>query len=110
MAEKRNYRRVEVSHAVLYIADNYPRPKVGRTVDVSLGGTRIETPYGLISGERLEISIAIPPQVIKCKGQVVHILWPGGKSLTAGIRFEDLSEQDRLYLGQYVSHVLQQQD
>ncbi len=109
MAERRNHPRVKVSHPVLYFTDSYPRPKVGSTVDLSLGGVRIETPYGLISGERLEISIAIRPQVIRCKGQVVHILWPGGERLKAGIRFEELSKKDGLYLGEYISNIIEQQ-
>jgi c-di-GMP-binding flagellar brake protein YcgR len=110
MAERRNHPRVKVSHPVLYFTDSYPRPKVGQTVDLSLGGARIETTHGLISGERLEISIAIRPQVIKCRGQVVHILWPGGEKLKAGIRFEELSKQDRLYLGEYISYLIEQRN
>ena len=101
---------MKVSHPVLYFTGSYPRPKVGSTVDLSLGGARIETPHALISGERLEISIAIRPHVIKCRGQVVHILWPGGERLKAGIRFEDLPKEDRLYLREYLSHVMEPGD
>ncbi|NIM99518.1 MAG: hypothetical protein GTO24_16035 [candidate division Zixibacteria bacterium] len=110
MGERRNHPRVKVSHFVLYFTDSYPRPKVSSTVDLSLGGVRIETPYGLISGERLEISIAIRPQVIKCKGQVVHVLWSGSERLKAGIRCEELSKQSGLYLGEYISSIIEQQN
>jgi hypothetical protein len=110
MIERRSHPRAEVPHPVLYFTDVYPRPQVGSTIDLSLGGARIQTLCGLISGERLEISIAIRPRVIKSRGQVVQILWPGGESLKAGIRFEELSKQDRLYLGQYISSIIEQQN
>ena len=101
---------MEVSHPVLYRTDVYPRPKVASTLDLSMGGTRIETPYRLIKGERLEISIAIDPQVIKCRGKVVHIQWSDGERLKAGIRFKELSSHDRLFLGQYISYVMEKQE
>ncbi|NIS69341.1 MAG: hypothetical protein GTO12_10440 [Proteobacteria bacterium] len=103
MTERRSQPRVEISHTVLYFSDHYPRPRVGSTLDLSHGGTRIETPYGLRKGERLEISIAIDPRVIKCRGKVVHLLWVSSNKLRVGIRFDDLSKQDRLYLKQYIS-------
>ena len=107
--ERRAYPRVEVSHPVLYISDIYPSPKAASTVDLSLGGTRIETLYSLIQGERLQVSIAIRPEVIKCKGEVVHTQWPDGERPKAGVRFEEMSEGDKVYLRQYLFHVLEQQ-
>lgn len=101
--ERRKYHRVGVMHPVLYYSDIYPRPKVASTLDLSLGGARIETRYSLIEHEGLEISIAIKPQVIKCRGRVIYALEPGGERHHAGIRFEDLSGQDTLFLGQYIS-------
>ena len=108
MIERRRHPRVKASHPVLYFTDIYPRPRVATTVDLSMGGTRIETPYSLVSGADLEMTIAIHPRVIKCTGQVVHTRWVDGERLNAGVRFEDMSKQDRLYLGEYISHVVQQ--
>ncbi len=110
MRERRSHPRVAISHPVLYLADVYPRPKVARAVDLSLGGTRIETPHSLVAGERLEISIAIYPQVIKCRGKVIHTLQVTGERLKAGIRFEEMSEQERVYLGEYISSLVKQRD
>jgi len=109
MIERRNHPRVEVSHPVLYFTDLYPRPKVGSTIDLSLGGTRIETPHNLISGETLEISIAIHPQVIKCRAKVVYASQVRGERLKVGVRFEEMSKQDQHYLEDYISHIMQRQ-
>lgn len=114
MIEQRFHPRIRVSHPALYFSHIYPRPRVASTVDLSLGGTRIETPYSLIFGEHLDISIAIRPQVIQCRGRVVHVRTsqgedsPIGLRFEAGIRFEGMSEQDRLYLTDYLSGMMEE--
>jgi len=114
MIERRSHPRIRVSHPALYFSHIYPRPRVASTVDLSLGGTRIETPYSLIFGEHLDISIAIRPQVIQCRGRVVHVRTsqgedsPIGLRFEAGIRFEGMSEQDRLYLTDYLSGMMEE--
>ncbi len=105
--EKRAHPRVEVSHSVLYSSETYLRPKVASTVDLSLEGTKIETPYSLMTGETVKLSIAIHPQVIECIGEVVHVLWADGETLKAGVRFDKLSKLDRIYLGQHISYVME---
>jgi len=114
MIERRSHPRIRVSHPALYFSHIYPRPRVASTVDLSLGGTRIETPYSLIFGEHLDISIAIRPQVIQCRGRVAHVRTsqgedsPIGLRFEAGIRFEGMSEQDRLYLTDYLSGMMEE--
>jgi c-di-GMP-binding flagellar brake protein YcgR len=107
MIERRNHPRVEVCHPVLYCNHAHTRPQVGSTVDLSLGGIRMETPHHLIPGDRLELSIAIRSRVIQCKGQVVHPQLQEGERLEAGVRFDELQEHDRHYLGQYAGHLLE---
>ena len=87
MIERRNRPRVKISHSILYSSDVYPRPKVASTLDLSLGGTKIESPYNLTRDEGLEITIAIHPQAIKCRGKVMHVLWPENGKIEAGIQF-----------------------
>jgi len=111
MIERRSCPRVKVCHRVLYFADIYPRPMVASTFDLSLGGARIETtPYTLTQDEKLEVLIAIHPRTIKCRGKVVHVLQVTGEKPQAGIGFEDISEQDRLYLQEYISSVMEGRD
>jgi c-di-GMP-binding flagellar brake protein YcgR len=108
MMEKRNHPRLDVSHLVLYSSDIYPRPNVASTLNLSLGGARMEVLYSLMAGERLQISIAIHPQVIKCRAKVIHLSTTPNKKMEAGIQFEELSAHDSLYLRQYLFHVMEQ--
>jgi hypothetical protein len=109
--ERRIHPRVEASHRVLFSADIYPRPRIVSTVDLGLGGTRIETtPFSLVPGEGLEISMLIHPKVIKCRGKVVHILRLKGERLQAGVAFEEMSKQDKLYLREHISRLLEQRN
>jgi c-di-GMP-binding flagellar brake protein YcgR len=109
MIERRKHPRIEVCHPAMYDTLIYASPRVATTVDLSEGGTRIETPYSLISGTGLQMSIAIPPKVIECKGRVVHVDWHDGERLKAGVEFEDLPEEDKLHLKQHISKLLEQQ-
>jgi len=109
MAEKRSDPRVKVSYPVLYSSHVYPRPKVGSTIDLSRGGARIETPFSLIPGETIEISIALNSQVIKCRGRVVSIFSLDGGRPAAGVQFEQISRHDRLYLGEYISYLMDEE-
>jgi len=108
MMERRIHERVKVFRSALCFRNIYPRPTVATALDLSLGGTRIEPPHSLFSGESLEMYIAILPQVIKCRGKVVHASVLMGERPKVGVRFEDLSKQDTLYLGEYISYVMEQ--
>lgn len=105
MTERRIFPRVEVSNPVLYFIDSHPGPNLGWTFDLSLGGARIESSNGLITGERFWMQIAIPPKTIKCRGKAVYLLEPENGNMNAGIKFEELSAHDKLYLRRYLSHL-----
>lgn len=108
MMERRKYHRIEAFHPVLYYSNIYPRPKVASTLNLSLGGARIETRSVLMKSEGLEISIAIRPEVIKCRGRVMYVLNSEGERSRAGVRFEGLSSEDSLCLGEYLSSIMEQ--
>lgn len=104
MIERRKHPRVKSSLTAIYHSDICPRSRAVSAVDLGLGGIRIETtPHTLAPDEDLEISFVIHPRVIKCKGKVVHILRLSEGRQQAGIRFEDLSKQDRLCVEDYLS-------
>jgi len=109
MREKRSFPRVGVSHPVYYHTESYPVAQVASSFDLSLGGVGIETSCSLILGESLDVSLAIPPKLIKAKGKVVHSLGLMGEKLKAGIQFLDLPKHESLYLGAYITNVLKHQ-
>jgi c-di-GMP-binding flagellar brake protein YcgR len=99
--ERRNFPRVEASNPVLYFPDLNPRPKIAWTVDLSLGGARIKPSHGLATGKSVWMHIAVYPETIKCRGRPVYVL-PVNGSMAAGVKFEGLSEHDKLSLKQYL--------
>ena len=108
MLERRTHPRVEVSGSVLYSKDIYPRLTIASVLDLSMGGTKIESLYSLTKDEGLEITISVPPQGIKCRGKVVYVPLPQNGKVKAGIEFEGLSEYDRVLLRQYLSFLMEQ--
>jgi hypothetical protein len=107
MLEKRIHPRIEVSSTVLYSKDIYPRLTIASILDLSMGGTKIETLYGLNKGEELEITIGIQSGSIKCRGKVVHVSLPQKGRVKAGIQFEELSPHDKLLLRQHLSYLIE---
>ena len=104
MIERRAFPRVRVSLTTLYDSDVYPRPRVVSAVDLSSAGVRLEmTPYSVSPDEELEISFVLHSRAIKCKGKVIHVQDLGYGKQEAGIRFEDLSEEDKHYIEKYIS-------
>jgi c-di-GMP-binding flagellar brake protein YcgR len=109
MTERRKYPRIEALQPVLYYSNTYPSPKVASTLDLSLGGARIETRTSIRKREGLDIAIAIQPRVIRCRGKVMYVIDSNGERMRAGIRFEDLSQDDFLSLGEYLSSMTSEQ-
>ncbi|NIO06078.1 MAG: hypothetical protein GTN74_16205 [Proteobacteria bacterium] len=105
--ERRSHPRVEVSHPVLYFSSIHPRPRLALTVDLSLGGTQIETLQGLAENEGIEVAIHTDLLVIKCKGKVIHVLEPEKGRVRAGIQFDAISEYDKLYLMHHLLHLME---
>jgi hypothetical protein len=108
MIERRINPRVYESHPVFYVTTPYANRGEASTLDFSLGGLRMEAPNRMKRDERLEVCIAIPPQTIKCRGKVIHVLKLRNEKTEVGVRFENLSDQDRLYLGKYISYAIRQ--
>jgi hypothetical protein len=108
LIEKRTHPRIEVSRTALYSKDIYPRPTIASILDLSLGGTKIETLYSMRRGDKLEITIGIPPQAIRCRGEVIHVSLPENGKVKAGIQFDELSAHDKLHLGQHLLDLIEQ--
>lgn len=106
--ERRHNPRIRVSHPCLFLTGISPSPRLASTVDLSLGGVRVATPYCLITGQMIDLTIAIGGSVISCRGRVVYVLLDVDGPM-AGVRFEEISNQDRLHLDEHISNLLEQQ-
>ena len=94
--EQRKSRRIRSLHLTSYVPRKGSEQEyivsIGRTLDVSKGGVKVETHRELAKGTELDLDIAIEDRVIAAKGVVVHVEpLPGGLYGT-GIRFTAISE------------------
>ena len=71
---------------------------VGRTLDVSDGGVKVETHRRLANGTALEMDIAVEDRIITAKGEVVHTEELKNGLFGTGIRFTSISDEDRNFL------------
>ena len=72
--------------------DNAP-VDVGRTLDISEAGTRVETTRELKPGQELELQIAVGDRVISARGRVVHVENTGVLVIT-GIEWVAIDKTD----------------
>jgi len=70
------------------------RYSMGRTLDVSLNGLKMETSYELPDGAELEITVGLEEDLIDLIGRVVHKSRQGGRYV-AGIEFVKMSAEGR---------------
>ena len=68
---------------------------IGRTLDVSEGGVKVETHRKLADGTELDMDIAIEDKIISARGEVVHTEELKKGLYGTGIRFTSISEEDR---------------
>jgi hypothetical protein len=68
---------------------------IGRTLDVSEGGVKVETHRKLANGTELEMDIAIEDRIITAKGEVIHTEELKNGLFGTGIRFSAISDEDR---------------
>ena len=96
--EHRQSRRIRSLHLTSYVPKKGREQEyiisIGRTLDVSKGGVRVEVHRELAKGTELDMDIAIEDRVITAKGEVVHVEPLSGGLYGTGIRFTAISEAD----------------
>ena len=92
---------------MLYRKSIYPKLTIASILDLSLGGTQIESLYSLKKGEELEMSIVLGPRAMKCRGRVRYALRQEDGSSRAGVQFEPLSDHEKVYLKQYLAYLME---
>jgi c-di-GMP-binding flagellar brake protein YcgR len=97
--EKRTSRRIRSLNLTSYTPRKADKQEyivsIGRTLDVSEGGVKVETHRKLADGTELEMDIAIEDRIITAKGEVVHTEELENSLFGTGIRFTSISEEDR---------------
>ena len=97
--EKRSSRRIRSLNLTSYTPRKGEEQQyivsIGRTLDVSEGGVKVETHRRLADGTELEMDIAIEDRIITAKGEVVHTEELKNGLFGTGIRFSAISDEDR---------------
>ena len=94
--EKRNYPRVNKLYLISYIAKEGGRQtspvSMGRTLDISPSGVRIEVFQQINVGSEMELEIAMEDTQFFVDGKVVRSLESGKNVYILGIYFDDICD------------------
>ena len=100
--EKRASPRIRSLNLASYVPKKDKRQEyiisIGRTLDVSEGGAKIETHRKLDRGVQLELEIAVEDQIISARGEVMYSTELAHGLFGTGIRFTFIAEEDRRLL------------
>ncbi|NIS63463.1 MAG: hypothetical protein GTO13_23085 [Proteobacteria bacterium] len=89
--ERRRHKRIEVSRALAY---KWGMTKgILRTVDLSMGGVRIQTDSPIPVGEKVDLILLLEYEAIKPMGTVVRANLSSNRKYDVGICFETISHQ-----------------
>ena len=76
--------------------------KMGRSMDVSRGGVKLQSSFPVGSGEVLDISMALRENLIKFKGRVVYVTGSEEQGFELGISIADIADQDKIALTRFI--------
>jgi hypothetical protein len=102
LQDRRGSIRFKMSYATIYTRfDTQGREcdqKISRSIDVSLGGVRLQSSFLVDSGEVLDITMALGENLLTFKGKVVYVTPSKDQGLELGISIEDIEVQDMVAL------------
>lgn len=99
--ERRKYPRYESVPEITYSYGFYSEPIEAKTLELSLGGARIETDVPFLVGESLEVNISVGEEEIDILAKVVHTHQISDTTFVVGLSFEDISETKREVLNHF---------
>lgn len=76
--------------------------KMGRSMDVSRGGVKLQSSYPVDSGEVLDISMALRENLVNFKGKVVYVTGSEDHGFESGISINDIEDQDKIALTRFI--------
>jgi hypothetical protein len=103
--EQRKFIRYDSLHLLDYLVlDEEGKPGIysmGRTIDVSLDGLKLETTTELSPTTRLLITVGIEDDLVDLEGQTTHAHPQDGRYIS-GITFLKTSKEGRRVLAKYI--------
>ena len=101
--QKREFERelIQTEALVVEVREEGGRSVSGKTRNISVGGTFIETSERLTVGTQLQIFVgsARSSLALRAMGEVMHVTPEG-----FGLRFIDVDEQSRQYVQSFINH------
>ncbi|THB79540.1 MAG: PilZ domain-containing protein [Desulfobulbaceae bacterium] len=111
--EKRKFIRLDSIHLLDYIivdtAGVHGRYSMGRTLDVSLNGLKLETVEPLEPIDNLEITVGVEEDLVDLLARITHTE-PAGNRYVSGLEFIKMSSEGRRVFRRYTEAYRQQQE
>lgn len=98
--DRRRSPRVRALYHIVLTSDGSSEEQsvtVGRTIDVSESGVRVEIPGRLCVDDKVRLEIAVEETMVNAKGRVIRAMRVADL-IEAGIEFTVISDADRLAL------------
>ena len=101
--DRRRSPRVESIHLVTFEAEGAEglgasAVEVGRTLDVSVSGVRVETTTEIAPGRELDLEIAVGERVVRAQGRVLHVERVAEGRWELGVQFTAVTREDQVVL------------
>lgn len=102
--EQRNFIRYDALHLLDYIVldenGNHGDYSMGRTIDVSVDGIKLETTSPLIINTQLLITVGLEEDLVDLEGKITHVA-PYDDRFVSGIVFIKISKNGRRVFKKY---------
>ena len=103
--EQRKFIRYDSLHLLDYLVlDEDDKPgtySMGRTIDVSVDGMKLETTTLFEANTRLLITVGIEDDLVDLEGRTTHVLPLDGRYVS-GVTFLKITKEDRRVLSKYI--------
>jgi len=76
--------------------------EMGRTLNVSPTGIKLETPVLIEAGQTVQVSLGLKDDMIDLTAKVTHAMVAGPDMFSAGIQFTQMNEEGRRVLNRYL--------
>ncbi len=107
--ERRSSIRFNASYPVIYTRfDREGRPcdeKPSRSLNVSLGGMRLQTDFPVSPKEVLNIAMALKGTELSFEGKVIYVMDSQDRNFEFGISIQKISSRDRMALARFESQI-----